>query len=157
MSATGHQGGSSSAPGARYADVAASLPQIGRPFADLYRAFWSLESVPAPTLELCRLRLAQLHGSDLAWQHQAVAAGDERRQALRQWPGSDLFSPAEKACLDLCEVHAMDARAISDEQADAVKAHYGEVGYVAVVQALGVFDAVIRLGLIWNLSSAEVD
>ncbi len=157
MSATDHPGDFSPARDLRYADVAAALPQIGRPFADLYRSFWSLQSVPAPTLELCRLRLAQLHGSDLAWRHQEVAVGDERRQALRQWPGSDLFSPAEKACLELCEVHAMDARAISDEQADAVKAHYGEVGYVAVVQALGVFDAVIRLGLIWNLSSAEVD
>jgi alkylhydroperoxidase family enzyme len=157
MSETGHQSGSSSARGSRYAEVAARLPRIGRPFADLYRSFWTLQSVPPSTLELCRLRLAQLHGSDLAWQHQEVAVGDERRQGLRQWPGSDLFSPAEKACLELCEVHAMDARAITDDQADAVKAHYGEVGYVAVVQALGVFDAVIRLGLIWDLSSAEVD
>ncbi len=139
-----------------YAAASAELPDIARHFAALYRSFWSLESVPAQTLELCRLRQAQLLQSDLAWQHQEVALPDGLREALRQWPDSDLFSPAEKACLELTEVHAMDAQAITDEQADAVKSHYGEVGYVAMVQALGVFDATTRLGLIWNLSTAEM-
>ena len=50
----------------------------------------------------------------------------------------------------------MDARAITDAQADAIKQHYGEVGLVALLQALGVFDAVIRLGLIWDLQSQEI-
>ena len=98
----------------------------------------------------------QLLQSDLAWQHQEVALPDGQREALRQWPASDLFSPAERACLELTEVHAMDAQAITDEQADAVKSHYGEAGYVAVVQALGVFDATTRLGLIWKLATAEM-
>lgn len=139
-----------------YAEATASLPDIARRFAALYRAFWSLESVPASTLELCRLRLAQLLGSDTAQRHAEVALPDGQRAALRNWPASDAFSAAEKACLGLAEVHAMDAGAITDAQAEAVKAHYGEVGYVALVQALGVFDAVIRLGLIWNLPTAEM-
>ena len=140
-----------------YATASAELPEIASHFAALYRSFWSLGSVPAPTLELCRLRQAQLLQSELAWQHRELTLPDGQREALSQWPDSDLFSPAEKACLELTEVHAMDAQAITDAQADAVKGHYGEVGYVAVVQALGVFDATTRLGLIWNLATAEMN
>lgn len=122
----------------------------------LYRAFWTLESIPASTLELCRLRQAQLHGSEVAWQHREVELPSLQREELRHWPQSNHFSDAERACLSLAEVHAMDAQAISDAQANAVKAHYGEVGLVALVQALGVFDTIVRLGLIWAVSSGEV-
>lgn len=139
-----------------YARATAPLPEIAGHFASLYRSFWSLESLPPEALELCRLRIAQLLGSELAFEHEEVPLPADRRHALRDWPGSDLFSPGEKACLELAEMHAMDAAAITDEQADAVKAHHGEVGFVALVQALGVFDAVTRLGLIWDLATLEV-
>ena len=142
---------------ATFAGSIADLPEVGQPFLALYRSFWSLESLPAETLELCRLRLAQLLESDIAWEHEEVALTSMQRDLLRRWPDSAVFSAAQKACLELTEVHAMDARSISDEQADAVKAHYGEVGFVALVQALGVFDAMIRLGLIWGLTSMEVE
>ena len=142
---------------ASFAASIADLPEVGEHFLALYRSFWSLESLPAETLELCRLRLAQLLRSDIALKHQEVALTSKQRDELRRWPDSGVFSASQKACLELTEVHAMDARSISDEQADAVKAHYGEVGFVALVQALGVFDAMIRLGLIWGLTSMEVD
>lgn len=139
-----------------YAAATASLADIARPFAALYQSFWSLDSIPAQTLELCRLRLAQLLASDLAWQYEQCALPPDKREQLKHWPGSAVFSLAEKACLEFTEVHAMDARAITDAQADAIKQHYGEVGLVALLQALGVFDAVIRLGLIWDLQSQEI-
>jgi hypothetical protein len=139
-----------------YAAASNAAPDISRHFAALYRSFWSLASVPAPTLELCRLRQAQLLQSELAWQHEEVVLPHAQRKALRKWPDSELFSAAEKACLELTEMHAMDAQAITDKQAAAVKAHYGEGGYVALVQALGVFDATTRLGLIWDLTTAEM-
>ena len=139
-----------------YHEAASELPELGDPFAALYRSFWSLDSVPASTLELCRIRLAQLLGSELARDHSEVEIPAAQRAEVQDWHRSALFSAAEKACLELTEVHAMDAQAITDQQADAVKAAYGEVGYVAVIQALGVFDAVIRLALIWDLKSMEV-
>ncbi|MEH6585740.1 MAG: hypothetical protein V7720_04230 [Halioglobus sp.] len=142
---------------ATFATSISDLPEVGQHFLALYRSFWSLESLPAETLELCRLRLAQLLESDIAWEHEEVALTSMQRDQLRRWPDSAVFSAAQRACLELTEMHAMDARAITDEQADAVKAHYGEVGFVALVQALGVFDATIRLGLIWGLTSMEVD
>jgi hypothetical protein len=139
-----------------YAAQVAPVPEIGRHFARLYRSFWSLESLPATTLELCRLRLAQLLASEPAWQHSECALPAGQREALSDWPASPAFSDADRACLAVAEVHAMDAAAITDAQAEAVKAYYGDVGYVALVQALGVFDAMIRLGLIWELGNMEV-
>ena len=47
------------APGNAYSEVVDTLPGIGQKLGAAYRALWTLESVPAETLELCRLRLAQ--------------------------------------------------------------------------------------------------
>lgn len=132
----------------------AALPVIGEHFEQLYASFWELPQLPAQTLELCRLRLAQLHRSqaDFEWQQQPVASA--RRDGLQDWHRGELFAAAECACLEFTEVYAMDTRNITDQQAAAVKQHYGEVGLVALLQALGVFDGVIRLGLIWQTAAA---
>ena len=139
-----------------YAARVAAVPAIGRHFARLYRSFWSLESLPVTTLELCRLRLAKLLDSEPAWQHSECDLPPGQREALTDWPTSPAFDDADRACLSVAEVHAMDAAAITDAQAEAVKAYYGDVGYVALVQALGVFDAMIRLGLNWEPGHMEV-
>lgn len=131
------------------------LPEIGDLFQALYASFWQLPQLPATTLELCRLRIAQLHRSELDWQIRQVTVPQAQREELTRWPASPHFSAAERACLALTEVHAMDAGAITDAQADAVKAHYGEVGLVALLQALGVFDGMIRLGLLWGLAGTS--
>jgi hypothetical protein len=38
----------------------------------------------------------------------------------------------------------MDAQSIGDEQADEVKAHFGEPGLVLLIEALGCIDGRIR-------------
>ncbi len=55
------------------------------------------------------------------------------------------------------EVHAIDAAAITDAQAEAVKQYFGDEGLVALLQALGVFDGMIRLGLLWGLADSSGD
>ena len=59
-----------------------------------------------------------------------------QRDALRQWPDSPHFDAPERACLALTEVHAIDAAAITDAQAEAVKQYFGDEGLVALLQAL---------------------
>ena len=145
------------APASDRQELMSQLPGIGDRFQALYASFWQLPQLPATTLELCRLRIAQLHKSELDWHIQEIALPQAQREELRRWPASPHFSAAERACIALTEVHAMDARAITDEQADAVKAHFGEVGLVALLQALGVFDGMIRLGLLWGLAGAAGD
>ena len=51
-------------------------------------------------------------------------------------------------------MYAMDAQSITDEQARAVQHHHGDAGLVALVEALGVFDGMTRLSLLWQLPSS---
>ena len=43
----------------------------------------------------------------------------------------------------------MDVQAITDAQAEAVKAHFGDAGLVLLIEALGQFDGVARLRRLW--------
>lgn len=130
------------------------LPAIGEHFQRLYASFYQLPQLPPETVELCRLRLAQLHQSEADFALEEYPLARARREQLRNWHSAEIFSLAERACLELAEVHAMDCSAITDAQADAVKQHFGEAGLVALLQALGVFDGFIRLGLIWRAAPA---
>lgn len=129
-----------------------ALPEISAKFDQLYSSFWKQPYIAFETLELCRLRLAQLHSSAVDLQREEYAVVAQKREALAQWNTDTQFSDAERACLELTEIYAMDAQAISDEQAEAVKKHYGDAGLLVLIQALGVFDSMTRLSLLWQLS-----
>lgn len=120
-------------------------------FSAFYQQFWQLSQIPATSLELCRLRLAQLHSSDAEWQRTEVPVSAEQRTSLSLWPTAACFSDAEQACLALTEVYAMDVQSISDALADAVKQYYGDAGLVALIEALGIFDGMTRMSLMWQL------
>lgn len=132
--------------------VLETLPDYKAQFDALYGALWSLPQIPAPVLELCRLRLAQLHDCAAEWQREEVALPRAQRDELTRWHKSPAFSEAERACLEFTEVYAMDPASISDAQADAVKAHFGDAGLVALIEALGLFFGLTRLSLLWQLT-----
>lgn len=138
-------------------EILALQPDHQAHFNAMYNALWSLPHIPGDILELCRLRLAQMHDSDTEWQRSEFTINNAKRDQLSQWHRSPEFTDAERACLDLTEVYAMDPQAISDEQANAVKAHFGDVGLVSLVEALGLFFGLTRLSLIWNLSAEHLE
>lgn len=129
----------------------AALPKIATAFGGLYGSFWNQPHIAVETLELCRLRLAQLHNSIVELEREDCSIQAAKREKLSQWSKDSQFSEAECACLELTEIYAMDAQAISDEQAEAVKKYYGDSGLIVLVQALGVFDGMTRLSLLWQL------
>ncbi|MCB1677998.1 MAG: hypothetical protein KDI16_04875 [Halioglobus sp.] len=131
------------------------LPGVGAPYRALFDTLWQQTHIPPAVLELCRLRMAQLHRSSTDQQQAAWPVDQRQRQALRQWPDARVFTEAERACLAFTEIYAIDALSITDEQAQAVVRHYGDAGLVALIQALGVFDGMQRLGLIWHTSLPE--
>lgn len=133
-------------------EVFATLPQFQGQFDALYGALWSLPQLPADILELCRLRMAQLHNSDTEWHRQEHPVPAGKRERLSHWHSDAQFSAGERACLEFTEVYAMDPQAITDDQATAVKAHFGEAGLVALVEALGLFFGLTRLSLLWQLA-----
>lgn len=127
------------------------LPEIAASFDSLYQALWTQRHLPAEVLELCRLRLAQLHRCEVEWQRSDVDVVARKREALRDWSRDGQFSNGERACLAFTEVYAMDAQAITDELAQSVKAHFGDAGLVLLVEALGLLDGMTRLSLLWQL------
>jgi len=126
-------------------------PFLKQQFQDFYSSFWQLPYIPAQTLELCRLRLAQLHQSETEFKRVEVELAASLRDNLSQWSKSDSFDDAQKAALAFAEVYAMDPQAITDVLADDVKAHYGDAGLVALIEALGLFYGLTRVSQLWDL------
>ena len=127
------------------------LAELAAPFSALYESLWTQRHVPADVLELCRLRLAQLHQCAVELQRHEVEIPIEKSERLAQWDTDSIFSSAERACLAFTEVYAMDVQALTDQHADAVKMHFGDAGLVLLVEALGILDGMTRLSLLWQL------
>ena len=138
-------------------DLRAAL-QPGGELAHAYEAFceavWHQSHLPPGVLELCRIRLAQLHGArrELSLRHPAAAAdvGLDRRIASLQgghWLRDAELTAADLAAIGFTELYAQGAGTITDAAAAEVKQNFGEPGLVALIEALGVIDGRIRLGL----------
>lgn len=128
--------------------------EMARRYEALWQAVWQQSHVPAGVLELCRLRLAQLHGAARELESSPppgarVGLDPRKIESLLHgsWTRDSRFSAGERAALDFAEIYAQDPQAITDELAAAVKARFGEAGLVALIEALGMIDGRIRLGM----------
>ena len=131
--------------GTDHQSTIAVLPDIAAAYDTLYQSLWTQPHLPAQTLELCRLRLAQLHRSTVELQRQEYPVQEGKREQLSNWDADSRYSALERACLAFTEVYAMDTQAITDELAEAVKLHVGDAGLVLLVEALGILDGRTRL------------
>lgn len=119
-------------------------------FARLWRSIWRQTRVSADQLELCRVLFARLHQDreEFAAVNANIDAGavlPARRAAVAEGAASsDVLSPADKAILEFAEYYWLDPQSITDDAADAVKAHVGEPGLVLLIEALGCIDGRIR-------------
>lgn len=123
-------------------------------FAAMWDAVWTQAALPPAILELCRLRLAQLHvaSAELAQHNDRVQIAPAKIDALLtgDYSRDPQFSDGERAVLEFTEIYAQDPAAISDELADAVKNHFGEAGLVALVKSLGFIDGRIRMARLFG-------
>jgi alkylhydroperoxidase family enzyme len=127
-------------------------PELYQRYRDFVALFWEPRVLDPVILELCRLRVAQLHGcrSELGLRHRAAldaGLGEAKVAALAGGDESG-FEAAERACLRFTEMFVRDPHAIRDEDAAAVTAQLGEPGLVALAEALAVFDGFCRFRLI---------
>ncbi len=113
--------------------------RLGPTFVALEDSVWATND--AVLLDLCRIRLGQLVGRDLAPRH----APPEQVEALRRWPTDPAFSAGERAALDFCEHYAIDARTVTDEQAARLHEHFSEPALAALTTGIAFFDAVVRV------------
>ena len=115
-----------------FADLIGLRPNLAADLADFAEVFWSRALVEPVVLELCRLRVAGLHGCDA------------ELAALAEWYRVSRFSAGERACLQVAEQFVMDPSAISDADFAAAREHLGEASMVALLEALALFDGFSR-------------
>jgi alkylhydroperoxidase family enzyme len=132
--------------------IVSHRPRYAAVLADIEAALWQQDAVSPLLLELCRLRIAQLLGCDVALVHrtpQAVAAGlDESLvRSLSQWPTDARFSGQARVCLGYAEQLLMDAQGVSDEEADRVIDAVGQGGFLVLAYACGLFETTQRARL----------
>jgi alkylhydroperoxidase family enzyme len=129
-------------------------------FRRFYALFWEQKLVDPVILELCRLRVAQIHGCEpeLRLRYRpALDAGlsEEKIAAIADASHSPLFGESERACLAFAELFAIDPHAIDDEDAARVVAALGDAGTVALVEALALFDGFARFRLVFGVEAPE--
>lgn len=141
-------------------DAALGLrPELRDLYAAFYGKLWDDELLPADLLELCRLRVAQLHDceSELAVRHAGAGVSDERVAALADWPESELFSESERAALALAEKMPWQHHDLTDEEYADLRGHFGEAGVVALTIGIALFDANCRLRLAFGAEPVPVE
>lgn len=104
-------------------------PELAAAHERLHAAVWA-SGVPAEVLERCRLRMAELLAADTALA--------ERTPGVELAPGP--VDAATQAALTFTELFVVDHHRITDEQAAAVVAAFGEPGFVALTTALSVWE-----------------
>ena len=135
-------------------------PELQPLVNDYLAAAWAA-SDPV-VLELCRLRIAALHG-DRAQQRlrhdTAVAAGLTEQQvaALPRHHDSPLYTDHQRRCIAYAEQYVLDVHGITDAQAEAIRAETGDDGFVAFTVALGLFDGLGRMRLALGLDDDPPD
>lgn len=122
-------------------------PEAHAALSGLHEAIWS--SLDPALLELVRLRYAQLldDPDEFARRTPAAALDEAKVSALRDWPGSPLFSEAERCVLALAEQMCGDVAGVTQEDIDPVLAHHGPATAYGLVQALYALDFHQRLRL----------
>lgn len=138
--------------GATLEDLVALRPGL-LPDLHAFRArLWSGTAVRPATLELARLRIAQLLRSEAELARrtpEARADGltEEKVTALPRWVSDAAFDGTDRACLALAEQFILDARGVTPQHIDAVRAALGDAGTVAFTVGLAVFEGTARATL----------
>jgi alkylhydroperoxidase family enzyme len=130
---------------------------------ELYRAFygqlWDTAAAPPRLLELCRLRIAALHGCEAESAIRQPSAGvtGEQVAALDRWRDAPCFSAVERAALAVAEKMPWQHHAIDDGEVAALRAHLGDAEAIALLVAMALFDATCRLRLVLGLEPRPVE
>jgi alkylhydroperoxidase family enzyme len=140
--------------GSSFDAVLALRPDLGAPYREFVGLFWARRLVDPVTLELCRLRVAQLLGGreDLALRTRpALDAGltDEHVARLPEWRTAACFTDAQRAALGYAEQFVLDPHGVDDAMRTGLGGHLSPPEVVALTEALALFDGFTRLGVLF--------
>jgi alkylhydroperoxidase family enzyme len=141
------------APGTTPLDRAFGLrPVAYARFRELYGGLWDPSVLDPRVLELCRLRIGTILGSDA---ERAIRFADGTASgvteddvaALPRWPTAAGFTDAERAAIAFAEQYVMDPHELTDDHFAALHAHYDEPAIATLSLAVAMFDALTRFRL----------
>ncbi|MGV3570667.1 MAG: carboxymuconolactone decarboxylase family protein [Ramlibacter sp.] len=126
-------------------------PNIVRAFMALNQAVLYEGTVPTETKMLVSLASSYASGCLYCQSHMAnlssiYQASDEKIAALWNFEQSELFTPAERAAIRLALKAGAQPNEASQEDFDALKAHYDEGEIVEIVASIALFGYLNR----WN-------
>jgi hypothetical protein len=116
-------------------------PDLFDAYRDFESVFWTHELLDPAILDACRTRCTQL-----------LQAAGAPVELVTTDPTSALA-----ACLVLAEQFVIDPHGVTAEMRDAVVAHVGDAGLVALVEALAVFDGFTRFRSLLAIAPDEGD
>jgi|MudIll2142460700_1097286.scaffolds.fasta_scaffold204032_1 alkylhydroperoxidase family enzyme len=136
-------------------------PELLKLYRSFYGQLWDGEMVPPNLLELCRLRIALIHGceAETAIRHVHAGVSDEQVAALDHWRAAACFSLAERAALALADKIPRQHHEVTDADVAALREHLDDPQVVALTLAATLFDAHCRLRLVLGVTPrpARVD
>ena len=124
-------------------------PNLLARYTDFYAAVWDQDQVPGRVLELCRLRIAAIHGCEAEQPNRdcevQITSEEAKALSIGDWAP---FDETERAALVLAEKIPLNHHGVSDEEVAAVESAFGAAGTVTLLIALSLFDATCR----WKLT-----
>lgn len=139
--------------------VIASWLRKTRPeaIAELEEAYRLAVSLTDPRLlELLALRMASLLGyprTRAPWVSRADLP-DAVIERLSRWPEDPLFTERERDCLAFAEGFVMDVAGITDCDAAAVRRHFDDTSFHALVTAIYLTEYTLRLQIVADCLAA---
>ena len=127
-------------------------PELLSRYKAFYSALWEDGLLPRRVLELCRLRIAAIHGcaQESVVRDSEVTLSPSEVAALND---GDLggFTPAEQSALAIAGRFPFDHHAVDDAAVGKAKAEFGSRATVALMVAFAFFDVTCRWKLAFDL------
>ena len=129
-------------------------PELRELYKRFYGAPWDGGLVPRDLLELCRVRIAQLHTceAELAVSDSGAGLSDEQRSAIDGWERAACFTAVQRCALALAEKMPWRHHEIDDAEFAEARRHLTDPQIVALTVAMALFDANCRLRLVFDLA-----
>ena len=138
--------------------VLGQRPELLARYRDFYRTLWDDALVSRRVLELCRLRIASIHGCNQEWviRDAEVTLNDVELGALEQGDFS-AFSPEQQAALAVAEQIPYAHHQITDAEVAELNRALGSPAAVALLTALAFFDVTCRLKLVLDVDELPTE
>ena len=132
-------------------------PELLSRYKAFYGALWEGDLLPRRVLELCRLRIAAIHGCAAEWAVRDAGVSLSSAEAAAVERGDfAAFSALEQAALAIAEQFPFQHHGVSDADVESAAQAFGEAGAVKLMVALAFFDATCRWKLAFDLDERPV-